>query len=129
MLDLAIKERPNAAPDRVADNWTGKLDVPKPEITFDRLGYNRLPEYAREPLRAWSMKSNKAAPRYVTQLHQAQRWSTLLNSGVQICSPHKAPSWDKTHQHPTTATALRSTASCQHTNISRHTVTDSTLVS
>ena len=72
------------------------------------------------------MKSDKAAPRYVTQLHQAQRWSTLLNSGVELCSPHKVPSWDKTHQHPTTATPVRSAAPRQHTNISRQTMTDST---
>ena len=85
--DLAINESPNVAPDRVADNWTGKLDVPKPEITYGWLGYNRPPEDARDPLRAGSMKSDKAAPRYVKHLHQAQRWSTLLNSGVELCSP------------------------------------------
>ena len=42
--DLVINESPSVAPDRVADNWTAKLDVPKPEITYDWLGYNRLPE-------------------------------------------------------------------------------------
>ena len=44
--DLAINESPSAAPDRVADNWTDKLDVPKPEIAYNWLGYNRLPQPA-----------------------------------------------------------------------------------
>ena len=124
--DLVTSEGPSAASGRVADNLADKLDVPKPEVTYDWLGYNRLPEDARDPLRAWSKKSDKPAPRYVTQLHPAQKWSTLPNSAVELYSPHKVPSWDKTHQHPTTATAVRGTAPRQHTNISRQTATDPT---
>ena len=113
------------APDRVADNWTDKLDVLKPEIMYDWVGNNRLPEDARDPLPARSMKSDKAAPRYVKHLHQAQRWSSLLNSGVELCSPHQVPSWDKNHQHPTSATAVRSAYPRWHTNISQRNATDS----
>ena len=82
-----MHESPSAAPDRVADNWTDKLDVPKPEIKYDWVGYNRLPGDTRDPLRAWSMKSDKAAPPYVTQLHQAKRWSTLLKQRSRALLP------------------------------------------
>ena len=99
--DLATNESSSEAPDREADNRTGKVEALKPASPW--LGYNRL-----------SMKSDEAAPRYVKHLHQAQRWSTPLNSGLELCSPQQVPSWGKNHQHPTTTTAVRSTAPRQH---------------
>ena len=55
-----------------------------------------------------NIKYAKLAPRYATQLHHAQKWATLLNSGAEPCSPPKVILWNKTRQHPTPATAVRS---------------------
>ena len=67
MLDYYVQAldtsgAPSVVSGRVADKVADQLDVLKPKVTYNWLGYNRPPEDAREPPQAKNKHSDKLTP-------------------------------------------------------------------